>query len=128
MFLTEKQGGSDVGLTQTRAEKAGGRWLLTGDKWFCSNVDAGVILTLARPEGAPPGTRGLGLFVVEPTIAGGERNRMIIHRIKEKLGVRSMPTGEVSFQGAEAELVGELQNGFRYMTEMMNLSRLYNAV
>lgn len=128
MFLTEKQGGSDVGLSQTRAEKAGERWLLTGDKWFCSNVDAGVILTLARPEGAPPGTRGLGLFVVEPTVAGGERNRMIIHRIKDKLGVRSMPTGEVSFQGAEADLVGELQHGFRYMTEMMNLSRLYNAV
>src|SRR5437870_1200327 len=70
MFLTEKQGGSDVGLTATIARPRPGenfaddtlqpQWELWGDKWFCSNVSADLILTLARPEGAPAGTRGLG--------------------------------------------------------------------
>src|SRR5437588_3690311 len=73
MFLTEKQGGSDVGLTATIARPRPGekfaddtvqpQWELWGDKWFCSNVSADLILTLARPEGAPAGTRGLGLFL-----------------------------------------------------------------
>jgi alkylation response protein AidB-like acyl-CoA dehydrogenase len=128
MFLTEKQGGSDVGQTLTVAKPAGTGYRLYGDKWFCSNVDAGVILALARPEGAGAGTRGLGLFVVEPTLSDGRRNGMLIHRIKDKLGVRSMPTGEVTFEGAEARLVGDVTGGFSYMTEMLNLSRLYNAV
>ena len=64
MFLTEKQGGSDVGLTTTaakpRSDTGDGfqpEWELWGDKWFCSNVSADIILTLARPEGAPAGTR-----------------------------------------------------------------------
>src|SRR6266581_8482913 len=72
MFLTEKQGGSDVGLTATVARPRSvnahhtlqPEWELWGDKWFCSNVSADLILTLARPEGAPAGTRGLGLFLV----------------------------------------------------------------
>src|SRR5258708_32181323 len=75
MFLTEKQGGSDVGQTATVArprrsnenvmgEGLQPEWELWGDKWFCSNVSADLILTLARPEGALPGTRGLGLFLV----------------------------------------------------------------
>lgn len=72
MFLTEKQGGSDVGQTTTVARPRTTtvhhtlqpEWEIWGDKWFCSNVSADLILTLARPEGAPAGTRGLGLFLV----------------------------------------------------------------
>ncbi len=127
MFLTEKQGGSDVGATLTRAVKAQDGWRLTGQKWFCSNVDAERALALARPEGAPAGTRGLGLFLLrkeEP-----DRSRTVrIDRIKEKLGVRSMPTGEVELLEARAELVGPVDAGFKQMAEMLNLSRLYNAV
>src|SRR5437588_12862198 len=81
MFLTEKQGGSDVGLTATIAKPRLNNnisenglqpeWELWGDKWFCSNVSADLILTLARPQGAPGGTRGLGLFLVPRILDGG---------------------------------------------------------
>ena len=98
MFLTEKDGGSDVGSgtkSVARAE-ADGTWRLYGEKWFCSNVGAEIVLTLARPEGAPPGTRGLGLFLAPRTWVDGTPNPFRIHRIKEKLGTRCMATGAMS--------------------------------
>lgn len=129
MFLTEKQGGSDVGKNATRAVKQpDGTWKLYGEKWFCSNVDAGLKLVLARPDGAPEGTRGLGLFLVPHHKADGTRNEIRIDRLKDKLGVRSMPSGECILEGCEAELVGELDQGFKQMAEMLNLSRLWNSV
>src|SRR5262249_785163 len=68
MFMTERLAGSDVGATETRAVRAtaqgGDHWLLTGEKWFCSNADADLALVLARPQGAPAGTAGLGLFLM----------------------------------------------------------------
>ena len=138
MFLTEKQGGSDVGLTTTVARARvnttaaeGGlqpEWELWGDKWFCSNVSAEVILTLARPEGAPDGTRGLGLFLVPRILDDGARNAIIIHRLKDKLGTRSLATGEVTLQGAQAYQVGKLERGFVQMTEMINLTRIWAAI
>jgi alkylation response protein AidB-like acyl-CoA dehydrogenase len=123
MFLTEKGGGSDVGAaTGTIARRDGDGWRLHGEKWFCSNVDAEAILALARPEGAPGGTSGLGLFLVT------DRSGVVVHRLKEKLGVRSMPTGEVTFEGAAAEVLGGPGEGFKQMADMISLSRLYNAV
>lgn len=127
MFLTEKQGGSDVGTNATRAVRDGDAWRLHGEKWFCSNVDAEAVLILARPDGAPAGTRGLGLFLMLRDLPDGSRNGYRIDRIKDKLGVRSMPTGEVTIEGAVAEQVGDLDRGFKQMAEMLNLSRLYNA-
>jgi alkylation response protein AidB-like acyl-CoA dehydrogenase len=114
MFVTEKSGGSDVGANETIARN--GR--LTGLKWFCSNVDANAVLITARPEGASAGTKGLRTFLLL------SREGVQIERLKDKLGVRSMPTGEVRLTDAPAEEVG----GFGAMLEMMNLSRLYNAV
>ena len=139
MFLTEKQGGSDVGQTATVAkarkdcdplasEEVQPEWELWGDKWFCSNVSAELILTLARPEGAPSGTRGLGLFLVPRLLADGTRNHYIIHRLKDKLGTRSMASGEVTLQGALAYQIGELDRGFVQMTEMINLTRVWAAI
>lgn len=128
MFLTEKAGGSDVGATETRAVRDGSAWRLHGEKWFCSNVDAEAILALARPEGAAAGTRGLGLFLVLRDLPDGRRNGLRIERIKDKLGVRSMPTGEVTLDGTIAWVVGGLDQGFKQMAEMLNLSRLYNSV
>jgi acyl-CoA dehydrogenase len=61
-FMTEKEGGSDVGTLTTAAVPEGDHWRLHGEKWFCSNADAKVVMLLARPEGAGPGTRGVGLF------------------------------------------------------------------
>jgi acyl-CoA dehydrogenase len=121
MFLTERIGGSDVGANETVARRdASGTWRLTGQKWFCSNVDAEAVLVTARPEGAEAGTRGLRTFLMLPRGNAG----VTIERLKEKLGVRSMPTGEVTLSDAPAEEIGD----FRPMAEMMNLSRLYNAV
>jgi len=128
MFLTEKEGGSDVGQAVTVAKGAGATAKLYGEKWFCSNVDADVIMILARPEGAAAGTRGLGLYLLPKTLENGARNAFRIERIKDKLGVRSMPTGEVVLEGAQAYLLGGPGEGFRQMAEMLNLSRLYNAV
>lgn len=134
MFLTEKQGGSDVGAATTKAVFAGKSnggdkaWKLYGDKWFCSNVDADVILTLARPENAPDGTKGLGMFLVPRVLDDGQRNHLRINRLKDKLGTCSMPTGEVTLEGAVGYAVGDVSKGFKYMAEMLNLSRLYNAV
>jgi alkylation response protein AidB-like acyl-CoA dehydrogenase len=121
MFLTERAGGSDVGANETIARRAAdGSWRLSGQKWFCSNVDAEAVLVTARVEGGAEGTRGLRTFLLLT-----ENNRGVrIERLKEKLGVRSMPTGEVTLDDAPAEELG----GFAAIAEMMNLSRLYNAV
>src|SRR6266702_8263737 len=135
MFLTEKQGGSDVGLTMTvakpRISVGDGfqpEWELWGEKWFCSNVSAEIILTLARPEGAPSGTRGLGLFLMPRTLEDGTRNAYTINRLKDKLGTRSLATGEVTLHGAQAYQVGALNRGFVQMTEMINLTRIWAAI
>lgn len=129
MFLTEKQGGSDVGANETVARQVDGQWRLYGDKWFCSNAgEAGVMMVLARPEGAQSGTRGLGLFLMPRDLDDGSRNHYRINRLKDKLGTRSMASGEFTLEGAVAYPVGDLSRGFKYMTEMLNLSRTYNAV
>ncbi|MFZ5817672.1 MAG: acyl-CoA dehydrogenase family protein [Bacillota bacterium] len=127
-WLTEKTGGSDVGAITTAARQEGERWLLTGEKWFASNADAPVALTLARPEGAGPGTAGLALFLVPRTLPDGRRNRYRIRRLKEKLGVIAVPSGEVLLEGAEGYLIGGPGKGFKMMMEAINLSRVYNAI
>ncbi len=127
-WLTEKTGGSDVGSITTVARQEDGGWRLTGEKWFASNADAPVALALARPEGAPAGTAGLALFLVPRTLPDGRRNSYRIRRLKEKLGVIAVPSGEVLLEGAEAYLIGEPGKGFKMMMEAINLSRVYNAV
>lgn len=127
MFMTEKQGGSDLGQTTTTARPSPDYenwWELTGEKWFCSNVAADLILTLARPEGAGPGTRGLGLFLVPRRLPGGSRNAYRIERLKDKLGVRSFASGEVTFTNTLARCIGGPGVGWLQMTEMLNVTRL----
>ena len=129
MFITEHGAGSDVGASVTTARKAGdGSWLLEGEKWFCSNPDAGFAMVLARPEGALAGTKGLALFLLPRHLADGTPNRYRILRLKDKLGSRSMASGEICLDGATAYLVGELGRGFVQMTDMINSSRLSNGV
>jgi acyl-CoA dehydrogenase len=128
MFLTEKQGGSDVGANEVRAEpQDDGTYELSGEKWFCSNIDAQGALALARTPDAPEGTDGLSLFVVPRELPDGTLNDATFRRLKDKLGTLSVPTGEIEFEGATAYLVGEEGNGFRQMTEMLNYERLTNA-
>jgi acyl-CoA dehydrogenase len=132
MFMTEKQGGSDVGANTVRAENKNGRWFLSGEKWFCSNADAKAILALARMPGAEgaadKGTRGLGLFLILREEPQNNSSTWIINRLKDKLGVRSMASGEITMNGTEAFLIGGAGEGFKIMTEMVNMSRIYNAV
>jgi acyl-CoA dehydrogenase len=127
-FMTEKAGGSDVGAIETVARKQDGVWRLHGEKWFCSHTDADVALILARPEGAPAGTRGLALFALPRQTRDGARNAYRIARLKDKLGTKSMASGEIHLQGAEAYLVGQPDAGLKQMMQQVNLSRLSHGV
>ena len=127
-FMTEKEGGSDVGSLTSRAVQEGDHWRLYGDKWFCSNADAKVVMLLARPDGAGPGTRGVGLFLMPRFLDDGSQNHYRIVRLKDKLGTRSMASGEIKLEGAIAYSVGRLDRGFVQMAEMLNSSRLSNGV
>src|SRR3954463_10249393 len=127
-FMTEKEGGSDVGKLTTIAVQEGNHWRLRGEKWFCSNADAKVVMLLARPQGAETGTRGLGLFLMPRFLDDGSPNRYRIVRLKDKLGTRSMASGEIKLEGAVAYAVGKLERGFVQMAEMVNSSRLSNGV
>lgn len=130
MFLTEKLGGSDLGAATTAtARQTPSGWIVNGEKWFCSNVDGGAVMTLARPEGAPAGVRGLALFLVPKWRSDGRRNGIHIRRIKDKLGTRSVPTGEVELRDADAYLLSGSSGsadgrGLNRMMEMVNHSRL----
>ncbi len=129
MFMTEQGAGSDVGATAVSAAPLpDGTWALTGDKWFCSNPDAALAMVLARPVGAPDGIRGVSLFLLPRTLPDGRANALHIVRLKDKLGTRSMASGEVQLRGAAAWLVGDPGAGFRQMADMVNNSRLSNGV
>lgn len=123
-FMTEKAGGSDVGAAELTAVRDGEHWKLHGEKWFCSNVDAELAVLLARPEGAPSGGRGLGLFLMPKTLPDGSRNSYRIVRLKDKLGSRTMASGEIMFEGAVAYQLGELDQGLKHMLVMVNSSRV----
>ncbi|GAB7539858.1 acyl-CoA dehydrogenase family protein [Burkholderia sp. 3C] len=133
MFMTEQAAGSDTGRTVTRATRgadANGNevWTLTGDKWFCSNPDADLAMVLARPDDAPDGIKGLALFLLPKVLDDGSRNTYHIVRLKDKLGSRSMASGEIVLDGARAYLIGEVGRGFHQMADMINMSRLSNGV
>lgn len=152
-FLTEVQGGSDVGANATRASlvhpesaAAPALWALCGEKWFCSVIDAPLYVLTARPDGAAEGTKGLGLFLVPHDLpkAGEvaqksmshrgfepprEVNHFTIRRLKHKLGTRAMASGEVDWQGALAWQLGPLDQGFHHVVDIvLNTSRLFNAM
>jgi acyl-CoA dehydrogenase len=125
MFLTEKAGGSDVGANETVAVRDDdGAWRLHGEKWFASCPQSDLVLVMARPEGAPPGPAGLGLFLMPHVLDDGTPNAMLIHRLKNKFGTRAMASGEVGLRGAYAWQVGELDRGMRQMMDMVSLTRV----
>ncbi len=131
MFMTEQGAGSDVAATETLARpdlREPGAWLLEGDKWFCSNPDAALAMVLARVDGGPPGLKGVSLFLLPRELPDGSRNRYRIIRLKDKLGTRSMASGEIRLEGARAYLIGERGRGFVQMADMVNNSRLSNGV
>ena len=157
-WMTEVKGGSDLGANvETVARQseppavAGGHWLLTGDKYFASNVGAELAIVAARPAGGtgfPPvnhaqdaratsGPKSLALFLVPryrsepPAVAGGPSTPQLnyfIRRLKPKIGTRSVPTGEVELRDSEAYLLGKQEWGIYLILESLNLSRVGNIV
>jgi acyl-CoA dehydrogenase len=127
-WVTERQGGSDMGAATATARVAGDGVELTGLKWFCSNAPADVALVTARPEGAPAGSKGLGLYLVPRLLPDGSPNRYRIRRLKDKLGTRGLPTGEIELCGAYAQEVAPPPQGFKMMMDALEFSRVHNAM
>lgn len=128
-WMTERAGGSDVGQTRTRARRDGdGAFRLHGTKWFTSAITSEVALTLARPDDAPSGSRGLSLFLVELRRPDGSLNGLRVLRLKDKLGTRALPTAELDLDGTLAVPVGGLGEGVKKISALLNLTRLHNSV
>jgi alkylation response protein AidB-like acyl-CoA dehydrogenase len=126
-WMTERTGGSDLSNSSTVARWEDGQYRLHGTKWFTSATTAPMAMTLARLEGAPDGSRGLSLFYVELRDARGDLQNIRVHRLKEKLGTRALPTAELTLEGTPARLVGDAGQGVRKMAPLLNITRAYNA-
>jgi alkylation response protein AidB-like acyl-CoA dehydrogenase len=127
-WMTEARGGSDLGATvETSAVPHASSWHLTGDKYFCSNAGAELAVVVARPEGAPEGIRGLNLFLLPRYRMDGSLNYHI-RRLKDKIGTRSVPTGEVELYESEAYLLGQHETGVYLILEVLNISRVANSI
>ena len=138
MQLTEPQAGSDVGALRTRAERAGdGSYRITGQKIFITYgehdlTDNIIHFVLARLPDAPPGTRGISLFLVpkfllKPDGSLGARNDVRAHSVEHKLGIHGSPTCTMIFGddgGATSYLIGQENAGMACMFTMMNRARL----
>lgn len=131
-FMTEKVGGSEVANFEVTARFEDGRWRLYGDKWFCSCAGAEVALVLARPEGAPKDNSGLAIFAVPRHLEDGSRNKYRFVRLKDKMGTKSMASGEAKFEGAVGYAFGEVgakkNPGLRQMMDQVVMSRLSHGV
>ncbi|MCF8478080.1 MAG: acyl-CoA dehydrogenase [Pseudolabrys sp.] len=133
MQLTEPQAGSDVGALRTKAERAGdGSYRLTGSKIFITygehDLTANIIhFVLARLPDAPPGTKGISLFLVPKFMPDGSRNDVRAHSVEHKMGIHASPTCTMVYGdngGAAAFLIGEEHKGMACMFTMMNRARL----
>ncbi|HYG66831.1 MAG TPA: acyl-CoA dehydrogenase family protein, partial [Anaeromyxobacteraceae bacterium] len=127
-WMTERTGGSDVGLTETVARRSPEGFRLYGTKWFSSATTAEMALALARPEGNGPGGKGLALFYLELRDESGRPNGVQVNRLKEKLGTRKLPTAELTLDGALAMPVAGLDDGVKHVAPMLNVTRTWNAI
>jgi acyl-CoA dehydrogenase len=127
-WMTERTGGSDVAISETVARRDGGSWRLYGTKWFTSATTSQMALTLARPEGNPPGGHGLALFYVETRDEQGRLRNIQVNRLKDKLGTKMVPTAELTLDGAPAIPVVGLTDGIKHISPMLNVTRTWNAV
>ncbi|HZZ89310.1 MAG TPA: acyl-CoA dehydrogenase family protein, partial [Caulobacteraceae bacterium] len=139
MNLTEPQAGSDLGALTTRAEPDGnGGYRITGQKIFITwgdhdMADNIVHLVLARLPNAPPGSRGVSLFIAPKRLVNadgslGEANGVSCASIEHKLGIHASPTCVMLYEGAKAELLGAPNGGLAAMFVMMNAARLQVGV
>jgi alkylation response protein AidB-like acyl-CoA dehydrogenase len=127
-WMTEKEGGSDVGRTSTIARlMPDGTWQLTGTKFFTSATSADMALALARPEGAPAGSAGLSLFLLELRRPNGAWNGIRVRRLKDKMGTKALPTAELDLKKTIAVPVGGPGRGVAKIASLLNIARLWAA-
>jgi putative acyl-CoA dehydrogenase len=126
-WMTERTGGSDVSGTSTVALLENGVYRLHGTKWFTSATDSQLALTLARDEALDAEGR-LSLFLLELRDAHGQLNNIFVHRLKDKLGTRALPTAELTLKGTPALRIGRPGDGVPTIAIVLNITRLYNAV
>jgi acyl-CoA dehydrogenase len=127
-WMTEKQGGSDVGRTGTSATDAGlgdGSYRLRGTKWFTSAMTADVAVALARPVDAEDGSRGLSLFALNLRRPDGTWNGIRVRRLKDKLGTRALPTAELDLDGTLAVPVGGIGRGVPKVAAVLHVARMW---
>lgn len=133
-WMTERGGGSDVGDgTRTVARlQSDGSYRLYGFKWFTSATDAEMTITLARVQDEQgnfvPGNKGLTCFIMRVKQDDGSLNHIRIHKLKNKLGTKQLPTAELELLGSVAYRLSDIGRGIPLITTLVNITRLYNAV
>ncbi|HTZ70253.1 MAG TPA: acyl-CoA dehydrogenase family protein [Acetobacteraceae bacterium] len=128
-WMTEREGGSDVSRTSTVAlPEEDGSFRLHGTKFFTSATSADMALALARPEGAPGGSGGLSLFLLELRRQDGSWNNISVRRLKEKMGTKALPTAELTLEGTVAVPVGGLGRGVAKVASLLNVARLWASM
>jgi alkylation response protein AidB-like acyl-CoA dehydrogenase len=139
-WMTESQGGSDVGrATTTGMPAADGSWRIQGEKWFCSAIDSAMAVVLVRPHAGISGSKGLAPFLIPryaadsplsgfTTAPDSAAPGLRLHRLKDKLGTRAVPTAEVGLAGAyELPLGNPDGGGLARMMTLVVVTRLHNA-
>lgn len=132
-WMTERAGGSDVSETATIARPGvasefGATHALSGTKWFTSATTSQMALTLARPQGAPNGNKGLSLFYLELRDGQDQLQNIQIHRLKDKLGTKALPTAELSLTGTPAKQMSAIGDGVKSIAGLLNITRIYNSI
>jgi len=128
-WMTEKTGGSDVSMTSTDATLVDSKnYKLHGTKWFTSATTSQMALTLARTNPNEKGNRGLSMFFVELRDENQKLQNIEVHRLKDKLGTKALPTAELSLVGAPARLIGNLGEGIKTIATVLNITRVYNSI
>lgn len=123
-WMTERSGGSDVSGTATHAIQSGSGFKLHGTKWFTSATTSQMSLMLARTDDIA----SLSLFYAELRDENGKLNHIEVHRLKDKLGTRGMPTAELTLKGTPGVRLGEPGQGVKNIATLLNVTRVYNSV
>lgn len=127
MCLTEAMAGSDLAQIRCAARETPEGWLIEGEKIFISGGDQDLsegVLHLVLARSGDGGLRGLSLFACRSVLPDGQRNKISVQRIEEKMGLHASPTCQLSFDGAYAELIGSAGQGLAGMFAMMNHARI----
>ncbi|KAF9392704.1 hypothetical protein CPB97_010938 [Podila verticillata] len=132
-WMTERPGGSDVGRTETQAvwNEDLKSWSISGFKWFSSATDADVTMLLARTHDPTAsgtmkdGSKGLSLYLARVRDDQGQLNGVRIHRLKDKVGTKALPTAELELDGMIAQQVGETHRGVKNISAILNITRIY---